>query len=272
MKYSKSGYLQLNSGLLVPEGVFSNAGPLCVDLFCGCGGFSLGMMQAGWRVIAGLDSDPMACLTYLTNLGDYPCEFVFADEQDRQRLEKVMLRHFGLSGKMGKHKQQEIVEAGLSGSNRPAELLGVPCFFFGDVRKFTGAQILETLGLEVGELDCVCGGPPCQGFSRQNTKRNVIDPRNSLVFEFVRLVLEMQPKSLVMENVPGMLDMVTPAGLSVIDVICRALEDGGFGTAEALAKSLRTSAGCGAASRRNSGESKRKQKESVECDEQLPLF
>ncbi|MBE9126863.1 MULTISPECIES: DNA cytosine methyltransferase [unclassified Coleofasciculus] len=52
-------------------------------------------------------------------------------------------------------------------------------------------------------IDLVFGGPPCQGFSLMG-KRQVDDPRNSLVFEFCRLVKELQPRYFVMENVPGL--------------------------------------------------------------------
>ena len=99
-----------------------------------------------------------------------------------------------------------------------------------------------------GEVDCVIGSPPCQGFSTAG-KRNVLDRRNSLVFEFARLVCEISPKTMVFENVPGIASMVTPAGLPVLDVFCRILEDGGFGTVEALKRGLLRSAGAGAALR-----------------------
>lgn len=62
----------------------------------------------------------------------------------------------------------------------------------------------------------VIGGPPCQGSSIINTKRNEPDerntlmreyreddPRNELMNEFMRLVDEIQPHFFVMENVPG---------------------------------------------------------------------
>lgn len=41
-----------------------------VDLFCGCGGFSLGLIQAGWEVVAAVDNSPMALATYYQNLCD----------------------------------------------------------------------------------------------------------------------------------------------------------------------------------------------------------
>ncbi|HEY9866036.1 MAG TPA: DNA cytosine methyltransferase, partial [Candidatus Obscuribacterales bacterium] len=73
-------------------------------------------------------------------------------------------------------------------------------------------QGIETLkGLEIRqdseignqEIDIVFGGPPCQGFSLMG-KRAFDDPRNSLMFHFIRLVDELQPKYFVLENVPGL--------------------------------------------------------------------
>lgn len=126
---------------------------------------------------------------------------------------------------------------------------GAACehFYLGDVRALTGARVLEDLGGR--EVGVVFGGPPCQGFSIANGQRDVHDPRNSLVFEFARLVLEIRPKAMVMENVPGIVNMVTPEGIPVIDALARVLEDGEFGTYDALRKSLLTSAGCGGAVR-----------------------
>jgi DNA (cytosine-5)-methyltransferase 1 len=41
-----------------------------IDLFCGCGGMSLGARQAGFKIIAGFDTDECALETYRRNLGD----------------------------------------------------------------------------------------------------------------------------------------------------------------------------------------------------------
>lgn len=67
----------------------------------------------------------------------------------------------------------------------------------------TGKEIRERSSIGSQEIDVVFGGPPCQGFSLIG-KRVIDDPRNSLVFHFVRLVLELNPKFFVMENVSGM--------------------------------------------------------------------
>ncbi|MEH2243266.1 DNA cytosine methyltransferase [Nostoc sp.] len=67
----------------------------------------------------------------------------------------------------------------------------------------TGEEIRSLSSIGNREIDVVFGGPPCQGFSLIG-KRFFDDPRNSLVFHFIRLVLELQPKVFVLENVKGM--------------------------------------------------------------------
>lgn len=72
-----------------------------------------------------------------------------------------------------------------------------------DVKRLTGEQIRQSSSIQNQEIDVVCGGPPCQGFSLIG-KRVLEDERNALVFHFLRLVLELNPKYFVMENVAGM--------------------------------------------------------------------
>lgn len=55
---------------------------------------------------------------------------------------------------------------------------------------------------EVGCIDVVIGGPPCQGFSNANRQHtSLISSNNQLVKEFVRAVMDINPKAFVMENV-----------------------------------------------------------------------
>ena len=54
-------------------------------------------------------------------------------------------------------------------------------------------------------MDLLAGCPPCQGFSTirtRNSSRPVDDPRNSLIFEFIKFVRELKPKAVMIENVP----------------------------------------------------------------------
>jgi DNA (cytosine-5)-methyltransferase 1 len=53
------------------------------------------------------------------------------------------------------------------------------------------------------DVDVLFGGAPCQGFSMIG-KRALDDPRNSLVYHFVRLVVELRAKYFVFENVRGL--------------------------------------------------------------------
>jgi DNA (cytosine-5)-methyltransferase 1 len=65
-----------------------------------------------------------------------------------------------------------------------------------------------------------------------------MDPRNSLVFEFARLVLETQPRTFVLENVPAITRMVTADGLPVLDALALYLSNGGYADYHALRRSL----------------------------------
>lgn len=75
----------------------------------------------------------------------------------------------------------------------------------GSVRDMSGASLRLMAGLNPSEeIDVLFGGPPCQGFSQMGL-RDSKDLRSTLVFDFIRLVTELRPKSFVMENVPGLL-------------------------------------------------------------------
>ena len=76
-----------------------------------------------------------------------------------------------------------------------------------DIRKLDPVQMLQEAGLKVGELDLLAGCPPCQGFSRLRTKNkgtSVSDDRNDLVEDFLWFIEVMQPKTVMLENVPAL--------------------------------------------------------------------
>lgn len=76
--------------------------------------------------------------------------------------------------------------------------------FCGDIENFSATDWRRQIGSP--EVHLVAGGPPCQGFSVAG-KRDPNDPRNRLFQEFVRVVSELRPWYVVMENVPGILTM-----------------------------------------------------------------
>lgn len=248
--YADEGWQQNPSGLYVPAlARRRRSRPVAIDLFAGAGGFSLGIIQAGFQVVAALDADVDAAITYTVNLGAFPMQFHYAAKEDEERLEKKLKKSLKKNENGVYYMSQT---AGSGWRQHHPEHPGVEHFFLGDVRQFTGQQILDAISMDVGEVDLVCGGPPCQGFSTAG-KRDVMDPRNSLVFEFARLVLEIMPKTIVLENVPGILNMSTPEGLPVVEVFIKMLSEGGFSTYEALKKSLLHNLDARAAVRKKGG-------------------
>jgi DNA (cytosine-5)-methyltransferase 1 len=118
-----------------------------VDLFAGCGGLTVGLRQAGFRIIGAVELDETAHATYVANHG---------------------------------------------------KVAGKPR----DIRQVKGSNFVEA----GGKVDLVAGCPPCQGFSSLTSKKGGKDPRNRLVAEFARIVREVRPRAVMMENVPGLAD------------------------------------------------------------------
>lgn len=76
----------------------------------------------------------------------------------------------------------------------------------GDVRQVQAADI--------GEIDLLMGGSPCQGFSFAGHQLNFDDPRSQLFWEYVRLLKELKPKYFLLENVrmkKQSMDVITEA-------------------------------------------------------------
>jgi DNA (cytosine-5)-methyltransferase 1 len=71
------------------------------------------------------------------------------------------------------------------------------------VAGLSAQEIRETAGISNRKVDVVFGGAPCQGFSMIG-KRALEDPRNALVREFVRIVVELDASYFVFENVKGL--------------------------------------------------------------------
>ncbi|MGX9818183.1 DNA cytosine methyltransferase [Lactococcus lactis] len=138
-----------------------------IDLFCGAGGFSEGILQAGFDIIFSSDRSPMVKETYMN-------------------------RHEQLGIKQNKDTFFELCDI----RDLKAE------YIFEKINNLKYGKIFKK-----GEIDVIFGGPPCQGFSRLG-KRDSKDPRNMLFHEYLRIIRDVQPKYVVMENVTGILDMM----------------------------------------------------------------
>jgi DNA (cytosine-5)-methyltransferase 1 len=133
-----------------------------VDLFAGCGGFSLGLSMAGLKGRFAVERDPMAFATFEANLSSDQCLQVTQFDWPKW----LPKRAWDIEHLLSQHK---------------ADLEGLR-----------------------GSVDVLAGGPPCQGFSFAG-RRKADDPRNMLFAKYVEVVEAIQPRILLLENVPGML-------------------------------------------------------------------
>ena len=95
---------------------------------------------------------------------------------------------------------------------------GIP--IYDDIRTLTGDQIER----DVGPIDVICGGFPCQPFSSAGKRKGKADDR-FLWPEMLRVIREVQPTWVVGENVAGILSM---DGGVVFEEICASLENEGY--------------------------------------------
>lgn len=74
-----------------------------------------------------------------------------------------------------------------------------------DICNLSGEQILKAAKIKKDDIYLFAGCPPCQNFSRQNplNKNKTDEERKKLLFEFLRLIEEILPPFILMENVPG---------------------------------------------------------------------
>jgi DNA (cytosine-5)-methyltransferase 1 len=250
----------LESGIIVPEYIARKPKRLTAfDFFCGAGGFGLGFLtiDSAYEIVGANEWDAAAAITYLTNLGNYPVQIHYIEgKKDKDRLDEALMREWGIKGAFSADKANKawgddltpdkFFCAGSGWFGREKEkgrdVPGVKNFWFGDVRKLKGKDILDTLGMKQGDIDVVTGGPPCQGFSRSG-KQVVGDPRNNLVYEYARMIVELQPKTFIMEEVPDVLNFFDPDGVPVLDKFCMILEEGDYGKWDLIKKSLLAQAG-----------------------------
>lgn len=89
---------------------------------------------------------------------------------------------------------------------------------------------------DINDCFVLFGGPPCQGFSTSNQKtRNNSNPKNKLYLEFLRLVKELKPQWVVIENVQGIYNF--DSGLVVKNMV-DILKEYGYRSKNAILNSV----------------------------------
>lgn len=118
-----------------------------IDLFSGVGGLTLGLKNAGFKVVSAVEVEKNAIATYRSN-----------------------------------HPEVKLIDR--------------------DIRQVSGEDLFKAA--RVKKIDIIAGCPPCQGFSKLTDKNHKFDPRNTLVLEMARIIEEIKPRMVMLENVPGL--------------------------------------------------------------------
>lgn len=142
-----------------------------IDLFAGCGGLSLGLERAGFTPLLVNELNSDALSTYLLNRRE---EFPWLCDNNVSNVKDLVLNEKLLDG------------------------------FQASIKKDFGIDIYK------GQLDLICGGPPCQGFSGLGIRRSYSVekkqlPSNYLYQDMAFLVNRIRPKIFLFENVRGLL-------------------------------------------------------------------
>ena len=144
-----------------------------IDLYCGAGGLTRGLLDIGIDVLCGIDSDGKCRQTYETNNireNGSPSEFISMKIEDVQ------------------------------------------------------AEFINNIFSESGaDRFMLAGCAPCQPFSKQNRHRDS-DTRAVLLQEFARLISEVRPDYVFMENVPE----IEKAHSRVLSYFIKVLKDNGY--------------------------------------------
>lgn len=101
-----------------------------------------------------------------------------------------------------------------------------------DVSLTSGADILQKIKRNVGEVPLLVGGPPCQSWSSAGRQLGFSDPRGQLFKDYVRIAVETGVRWIVFENVRGLLTARGEDGVpgSALAYIRKVLLDAGFQT------------------------------------------
>jgi len=93
-----------------------------------------------------------------------------------------------------------------------------------DICKVTGKELYKASCIKKDELYLLAGCPPCQNFSMQNpkNKKKTETERKKLLFEYLRIIEEIYPPFILMENVPG---IATEFNKPILDEFIGRLEN-----------------------------------------------
>jgi DNA (cytosine-5)-methyltransferase 1 len=167
---------------------------LVIDMFCGAGGFSLGLSRVGFKIVAAIDNNPDAIRTYRLNHPEIPDEAIIEDEiqSDARRVKLKQLRNL------------------LKGQELDLLVGGPPC------------QGYSMMGNRVPHK--YENGNKSFGSDYKFTE----DKRNHLFKAMLRVARELKPRYVVIENVPGLGSANIKKEKSYVKYIAENLEKLGY--------------------------------------------
>ena len=156
-----------------------------ISLFSGLGGIDIGLHRAGVETLVCIEKDPDAAETLRRNSAAHP---------------------------------DATPPIGGDPSRYPWRVLEE------DVHDLSADEILAAADAELGEVDLVVGGPPCQTFSRSNegSRQGTNADRGMLFEQFARVLKGVQPKAFLFENVRGLASTNEQEDLDIIKDELRA--------------------------------------------------
>jgi DNA (cytosine-5)-methyltransferase 1 len=174
--------------------------PRVLDLFAGCGGFSLGFAAAGFDIVGALEIDPLAAKSHALNF----CKEANARQSEIHARPRDITRL----------EPEDIVrELSLGSVSGAVDVLigGPPCQAFARVGR---AKLREISSHPSAFLK---------------------DSRSNLYLRFLKYVERLQPLALVMENVP---DALNYGGHNIAEETCEVLEEMGYAPRYTLLNSV----------------------------------
>ena len=94
-----------------------------------------------------------------------------------------------------------------------------------DIAKVSPENLKELFSVEVGELDLLSGGAPCQAFSYAGKRLGLEDARGTLFYHFAVFLHQIKPKTFLFENVRGLL---THNGGRTYETVLAIFADAGY--------------------------------------------
>jgi DNA (cytosine-5)-methyltransferase 1 len=161
-----------------------------IDLFAGAGGLSEGFIRQGFKPIAHVEMNKLACETLTTRVAYHYLKEKGLEHVYHQYLKGEIKKDEFLK-KVPQHLLDSVINTEISDKTIP--------------------DIFSKINLQLKnkKVDVIIGGPPCQAYSivgrARDPKNMADDPRNHLYKQYVKFLREYQPKMFVFENVPGML-------------------------------------------------------------------